>query len=755
MTSSPPPPKTGFGRVMTQLAQQVQTRMGGTRLQLKADAKVPLLEIRNPEDPTAKSPRKLVGDRYTLGRSSSSEIQINNELVSSHHLSLRRDRPQGPPWLGRSPFFIKDEKSTNGLYWGKRRVKVLELRHGDRVTLGPPELLKVVELRYVDPPSRWFQGLKYGIYGLGGVVALGAALLVWEWQKVPVQMLGNVEGPIAAYAGNGSPLQTLRSESHQELPSLKDFPPYLPQAVVASEDTRFYWHFGFDPLRILGAIVINIQSGGLMEGASTVTQQIARSLFPEYVGQDDSLGRKIREIIVAIKLETWYSKDELLLTYLNRVYLGVGYGFEDASQQYFRKSVREISLSEAATLVGILPAPNGFSPCEDLETARGLRNRVIERMVELNMVTEAEAQTALRSAITFDAAVCDTSSNLVSPYFYGRIIGELDQLFGTKVTDEGNFMVETSLDRTLQNLAETTLRDTIRNQGDQYGFDQGAIVTLNANTGSVLALVGGFDYQQSQFNRATQALRQPGSTFKVFSYAAALESGVSPYTGYSCAPLDWEGQSYGGCERSGGTIDMYTAVAQSENAVALRVAQGVGLGAVVQLAKTMGITSPLAETPGLVLGQSEVTLLELTGAYGVLANGGTFHAPHAINRVYDSNQCQTPGDRQTCRVSYDASQLPGNKKQVIQASTAATMTQLLQGVVSGGTAQGVGISGAAGKTGTTNDAVDLWFVGYLPRNGWVTGVWLGNDDNSPTAGGSWLAAQVWGDYMRQALEPAP
>ncbi|MGA1600831.1 MAG: transglycosylase domain-containing protein [Prochlorothrix sp.] len=766
MTSSPPTPpppqktvlekaktwlgQTGLGQ--TVMGQLVQTQLGRTLLQLRPEAKVPELEILNPEDLRPSVRRKLMGDRYALGRSSRCQFQIQNELVSGHHASLRRDPPTGGWLQGRPPYLLKDEQSTNGIYWGRRRVKGLELRHGDRVTLGPPELMKVVELRYWDPPSIWLRGLKYGIYGLGVAIVLAGAALVWEWRKVPVQVLGSVQGPIAAYSSDNQPLATLGSESHVELERLKDFSPYLPKAVIASEDTRFYWHFGFDPLRIVGAIVIRL-GGGQLEGASTVTQQIARSLFPDYVGRDDSLGRKIREVIVATQLETFYSKDELLLTYLNRVYLGVGYGFEDAAQQYFLKSARDLTLSEAATLVGILPAPNGFSPCEDLETARGLRNRVVNRMLELNMVTEEEAQTALRSVISFDPAVCDTSGSLLFPYFYGRIIDELDALYGRSVTDDGNFIIETSLNLDLQALAETTLRETLRTQGNQYGFDQGAVVTLDAKTGSILALVGGFDYQESQFNRATQALRQPGSTFKVFAYAAALEAGISPRKGYSCDSLTWQGQFYSACERSSGTIDMYQALSQSENVVALRIAQDVGLGAVVEVAQAMGIRSDLLEAPGLVLGQSEVTLLELTGAYGVLANGGTFYRPHAIDRVYDSNTCTTPGDRRTCRVSYDAGETPGDRRQVLDPQTAQTMTTLLQGVVREGTGRSAGVVGAAGKTGTTNNAVDLWFVGYVPQTDWVTGVWLGNDDNRPTSGGSWLAAQLWGRYMNQALEP--
>jgi peptidoglycan glycosyltransferase len=263
-------------------------------------------------------------------------------------------------------------------------------------------------------------------------------------------------------------------------------------------------------------------------------------------------------------------------------------------------------------------------------------------------------------------------------------------------------------------------------------------------------MVGGYDYQESQFNRASQALRQPGSTFKVFAYAAALEQGISPYTTYSCEPFYWEGYS-GGCERSGGAIDFYTALAQSENGVALRVAQSVGLDRMIQLAQNMGIQSDLEPIPGLVLGEKEVTVLELTGAFAVFANGGTFYQPHAIDRIYDSNQCPDPAQRKTCQHLYDYSELAGAGRRVLSPETAQTMTQILQSVVASGTGASAAIPGAAGKTGTSNDAVDSWFVGYLPDRQWVTGVWLGNDDNSPTSGGSGLAAKVWGNYMRQVF----
>lgn len=749
MSDTPPPqrPKTLLGSV-SQLVQR--TQLSFSKVELRRWAKVPEIRVENPESGEKPLAYPLVGDRYIIGRSSRScDIVVPNPIVSQVHVSLNRSRRKG------TDFTIRDEGSTNGFYWGKKRYNSLELRHGDVISLGPPELANGARLRFHNPSPLYKKLLKFGFYGVSGLALLGALAMGLEWQKFSTKQLGRVQGPIAAYAGDGTPLQTVRSASHRELDRLSDFSPYLPQAVVASEDSRFYWHVGFDPVRVASAMLINVQSGGIREGASTVTQQISRSLYPDYVGSDDSLMRKVKEIVVAMKLETFYSKDFLLKTYLNRVYLGVGYGFEDASQKYFNKSARDVTLSEAATLVAILPAPNNFSPCNDIETATKLRNRVITRMFELDMISEEEAQTGRRSAIVIDQSVCQISNNILSPYFYGQIYDELEALLGRDIANEGNFIIETQLDLNLQKLAEENLRKTVRNEGPSYGFSQGSLVTIDATSGAILALVGGVDYSESQFNRATQALRQPGSTFKAFAYAAALNAGVSPYTGFSCAPLNWGGQGYSGCERSGGTIDMFRGFAQSENAVALRVAQKAGLDAVARMARELGIKSDLNQVPGMVLGQSEATVLEMTGAYGSFANGGQKVRPHAITRVLDSGQCNNPNDRQTCRVVFDVAQTPNRQSTVLDPTIAGTMTQMLQAGVTGGTGRAAFLPNfkVGGKTGTTNNGVDLWFIGFVPSRQMVTGIWLGNDDNAPTRGSSGNAAALWGDYMKQALSP--
>jgi peptidoglycan glycosyltransferase len=382
MSSPQPPhkPQTLLGQ-LTQAVHTIQARVDFSKLALKPNAKVPELWVQDTGADKAET-YPLLGDRYILGRSSKScDIVIRNPVVSQIHLSLSRDSTQRKP-----VFIIKDENSTNGIYRGKRRLTSLELRHGDILTLGPPELAASVRLQYIDPPPWYLKAATWAGYGIGGVTALIALVIGVESLKFRVRPLPTAtRAPVIVYARDGStPLREPRTTSHVDMKRLQDFGPYLANAVVASEDSRYYWHVGVDPLGVLRAVLINTRSGDLQQGASTVTQQVARSLFRDYVGNQDSLGRKLREAIVALKLETFYSKDEILLMYLNRVFLGGDTsGFEDAAQFYFEKSAKELTLAEAATLVGILPAPNAFDFCGDgpnkLEAA-DYRNRVIKRM---------------------------------------------------------------------------------------------------------------------------------------------------------------------------------------------------------------------------------------------------------------------------------------------------------------------------------------------------------------------------------------
>lgn len=511
--SSPKPPYKSqilLGQV-TQAVKTIQAKVNVQALALKPNARVPELWVQEAGSDKAQV-YPLLGDRYLVGRSSKScDIVVRNPVVSQIHLSVSRNSTQP-----RSPFILKDENSTNGVYRGKRRVNTLELRHGDILTLGPPELAASVRLQYFDPPPLYVRATNWAAYGVGGVAALLALGIGIEWTKFSVVPLPTAtQGPVIVYARDGeTPLRQPRSTAHIDMKRLSDFSPYLPDAVVASEDSRFYWHLGVDPIGILRAVGVNLRGGEFREGASTVTQQVARSLFRNYVGPEDSLTRKLREAIVALKLETFYSKDFLLLAYLNRVYLGVDtYGFEDASRYYFDKSAKDLNLPEAAILVAILPAPNSFNFCGDEQSyqrAITYRNRVINRMLAQGKINQEAANRARRSPIEVSRRVCEEQANTIAPYFYSYVFQELQSILGKELATEGNFIIETQLDPKIQAKAEAALRNSVSNAGSVYRFSQGAVVTLDSSTGGVIAMTGGTDYRKSQFNRATQAQRQPG-----------------------------------------------------------------------------------------------------------------------------------------------------------------------------------------------------------------------------------------------------
>ncbi|MBD0266872.1 MAG: transglycosylase domain-containing protein [Cyanobacteria bacterium Co-bin8] len=748
--SPPPPPRTVLGKI-TQAFQAAQAQVDFSKLALKKGARNATLQVTT-GDQEAVYP--LLGEHYILGRSSQqSDIVVRSPIVSQVHVTLTRDRN-----LPGEPFVLKDRDSTNGVYRGKKKLKKTILNHGDLITLGPPELTDAVTLRYIDPPPWYVQTARYGLYGFTGLsLAVGTWIVALEWPKIPIRPLPeSVQGPVVIYAqedGQSIPLRQQITEAHREQARISDFSPYLPRAVMASEDSRYNWHLGVDPIGTLRAALANVRGGEIREGGSTVTQQLARSIYREYVGTEDSAARKIREAVVALKLETFYSKDDLMRLYLNRVFLGNNlYGFEDAARFYFDKSSADLTLSEAATLVGILPAPNAFNPVQNYEAAVDFRDRVLTRMVTLGMVSQEEARRARRTRIEISPKAREQLQSTRAPFFYSYVFDELDQVLGSSLAREGNFIVLTSLNLDMQAEAEATLREAVATAGQEQAFTEGAIVTLDTTNGAIQALVGGVDYQTSQFNRASQALRQPGSTFKVFAYASALEQGASPGQTYSCSNLVSGGQEFQGCRSGSGALDMYAAMARSENVVAIRIAEEAGLSNVIQTAERLGIESELNPTPGLVLGESEVTPLEITGSFAAIANNGIWNRPHGVMQVLDSSDCINPQDFSTCRVIYEFGQAGDGQIEALPAPVASTLVGLLQGVVQGGTGRSAFLGlGEGGKTGTTNDNRDLWFIGFVPGYNLTTGVWLGNDDNSSTDGSSGQAAAVWGSYMRQVV----
>ncbi|WP_254940248.1 transglycosylase domain-containing protein [Cyanobium sp. Morenito 9A2] len=679
---------------------------------------------------------------YRIGRDRGLEVVIDHPAVSKQHAYLEL---HGRHWL------LRDNGSTNGLWWQGRRLTELLLRDGDVVRFGPSQEPGLPEVAFRRLPSpRLPQVARMLSLGLGAVAATGLALLTLSLVQMPVRgSLANVRGPLALYDRTNKPLSSADSSQHREKASLSDYPRVLVDALLSSEDSRFWWHPGVDPIGTTRALVANLLGGRVLEGGSTLTQQLARSLYPDQVGQGETLERKWRELLVALQLEARFSKNDLLLSYLNRVYLGVGWGFEDASRAYFGRPASQLQLEEAALLVGLLPSPNGNDPCSNPQAALAFRNGVLNKMADTGRISADQARRSRRQPIQLSPQACRGGSGLrPAPFYTDQVSLDLQNLLGADVAAEGNFLVETYLDPVLQAVVERELRRELQ-AAAPLRVSQGAVVVLDDRNGGVLAIAGGRDYRYSQFNRASMALRQPGSTFKLMTYLAALGRGQRPSDSISCAPLDWGGQAF--ASSCGGRVSLTQAFAMSSNTAALRLARRVGLEAVVRKAQDLGITSPLTPVPGLALGQSEVRLIELTAAYAAVANDGVWHAPTTIRKLTDAETCGGL-ESARCRASRrSGARTTAAGRRVITTETARQMQGLLRAVVRSGTGTAAYLGGQeGGKTGTTNDARDLLFVGYEPRRHWVIGIWLGNDDNAPTSSSSALAAGLWSSIVRAA-----
>ena len=546
-------------------------------------------------------------------------------------------------------------------------------------------------------------------------------------------------GTITIKADDGSVLQKI-GPATQEYLEYDEIPDTIVQGFIASEDRRFYEHNGIDYKGIARAINSNLRNRELVEGASTITQQVARIIF---LDQDRSFQRKFREALLANKLEKELGKEKILERYLNLVYLGAGaYGVADAAWIYFGKTVEELTVAEIALIAGMAPAPSLYSPLVDEEAARQQRDKVISRMLENGVISQGQASTAYQSDV---ATTPNEPKFLYSefPYFTIYVQKQLPQLISQEDIEAGGLTVETSLKPKWQRAAETTLEDVLEEYGDWQRFEQGSIVAMNPKTGHVHAMVGGTDFEESQFNRVTQAQRQPGSTFKAFVYSAAIASGMSPYKDYVDARYvvdGYEPKNYG--ERFSGNVELRRALASSINIVAVKVLVEVGFEPVIALAERMGIKSDLLPAYSLALGSSEVNLLELTNAYGTLAAEGRHMDAHGIKRITNRSG----------EVLYE---FAGEPEQAIDEDSAAIVTWMMRSVVEGGTGSNAYIGGRqiAGKTGTSEKNRDLWFVGFTPQL--VVGVWFGNDDSSPTRGASSTAAYAWREFVSQFIDELP
>ena len=519
---------------------------------------------------------------------------------------------------------------------------------------------------------------------------------------------------------------------------LGEMPPYLVKAVLATEDRRFYEHNGFDPRGIARAMWTNLVSFDLVEGGSTITQQVAKNL---YLDNSRTIWRKAQEALIAMWLENNLTKDEILTLYLNRIYMGAGnYGMDAAARYYFGKSVRDISLPEAAILAGLPKAPSRFSPTNDLERARARANQVLDRLVGAGSLSEKEVAGARANP----AEVLARSADAGREYFVDWIAEEVRTLLPDAT---GRVIVRTTLDPRRQTAAEKAVGKALAESGAGRQVTQGALVALGPD-GSVRAMVGGRSYVESQFNRATQAERQPGSAFKPIVYLAALKAGYTPDSPVTDEPVSMDGWTpRNASTRDWGTVSLATALANSINTITVQVGNRVGMDRIIGTARELGIDRPLPRNLSIVLGSAEVTLLELTSAYSAFANAGMRATPYGIVSVEAENG-ETLYKHEAAPV------------QVMTRTQAQDMTYMLHQVIMEGTGRSAALSGrlAAGKTGTSQDNRDAWFIGYTGNE--VAGVWFGNDDNTPTDGaaGGNFAAVAWRNYMaasESGMPPAP
>ncbi|MDG1972107.1 MAG: transglycosylase domain-containing protein [Paracoccaceae bacterium] len=512
--------------------------------------------------------------------------------------------------------------------------------------------------------------------------------------------------------------------------------PFLTKAIMAAEDRRFYSHFGIDPRGLARAMVANARAGRFVQGGSTLTQQVAKNVF---LTSERTIERKLKEVPVALALELKYTKDEILAIYLNRVYLGAGAtGFEAAAQRYFSKSAREVSLPEAAMLAGLLKAPSRFSPTSNMGRAQGRASVIINAMRETGVITELEAEKALKQPATLSRE----ASRRTGAHFADWVMENGPGFLVQSTTED--VRIQTTFDARVQSMTEAALKHVFDTKVRKGSPAEAAIVVMN-HQGQVRAIVGGRDPRANTFNRATQALRQTGSAFKPIVYAAAMEAGMNPNDTIEDRPLTmtipgsgkWSPKNYSG--KYEGAVTLSEALAKSINTVAVRLSEKTGRERVRSLASNLGISSEIANGPAVALGVSEATLIEMTAAYAAFTNGGHLAIPTGIREI------TIRGDEAPVMT---ASQTANGAK-VISENSAAKLTSMMRRVITSGTGRraDLGKIPAAGKTGTTQAARDAWFIGFTGH--YVVGVWMGKDDNAPLIGvtGGGLPAEIWKEVM--------
>ncbi|MBE9116888.1 penicillin-binding protein 1A [Lusitaniella coriacea LEGE 07157] len=549
------------------------------------------------------------------------------------------------------------------------------------------------------------------------------------------------------YDIKGRLLDSLHGEHNRENVKLEDVSPELKRAVLAIEDSHFYQHQGINPNSVGRALVANLKSGYISEGGSTITMQLVKNLF---LSRERTISRKLAEAVLAIRVEQIFSKEQILEMYLNSIYWGHNaYGVQTASQSYFNKPASDLTLSEATMMAGLIQAPEDYSPFINYGEAKRRQKQVVGRMEKLGWIPPEQATAAKNEKLLVGKPTAWKTSDL--PYITEVVIAELTERFGRDALLQGGMRVQTTVDYYYQKRAEEKVAQAhqrLRNRG--LYADQVVLVAVDPRTHFVKALVGGVNYKESQFNRAIQSLRQPGSSFKPFAYYTAFATGKwSPYSSISDSPVSYrDGGGYYSPKNYGGgysgTVSIRTALVQSLNVPAVKIGKSVGLDKVIETCRILGIKSPLEPVTSLPLGAIGVTPLEMAGAYATFANNGWHSDPTAIVRVTDSSG----------NVILDNVPQP---QLVLDPWATASLNSVLKGVIAGGTGKKAYIGRpAAGKTGTTSSERDVWFVGYVPQLS--VAVWIGNDNYRPlgtgiTGGG--YAAPIWRDFMREVLKNEP
>ena len=580
------------------------------------------------------------------------------------------------------------------------------------------------------------------VFALGVFLAGMIALKLYLMSLPPIKNLNTLKPNIVTTfcASDGEVIKTFAGYTYSNV-QLSEVPEQLVKALLATEDKNFYSHPGYDMIGLARSMVANTLAGHVVQGASTITQQLSRILF---LSNEKTFTRKIKELQVAAQIEKTIPKDKILEMYLNNVYLGSGaYGVKGAAKIYFNKNLNQLTLPEMALIAGLPQAPSVYSPYNNIKLAEKRRNQVLLRMYKMKYIDKETYENAKKSPIKLSTMPMMYATNK-APYFCDYVMKDLQKLgFSEDEIVNGGYKVITTLNYNAQVKANEAIIRDLNAWGLSRDKNQAAVFSFSPIDGRILVYAGGKDYSKSQYDRITQSSRPSGSAFKPFVYTAAIEKGYSPNDMIDDLPFragDWTPKNYGNKYR--GPIPLYTALMVSSNVCTARLMDAVGVRAVIQLARVMGITTPIPYDYTISLGSNSVKLFEMTRAYGVFAKGGFKVEPYAIERVESSRGT----------VLYEAKKARSSK--VLNLNTAATMTAIMKTVITNGTGRAANIGKpAAGKTGTTDDSRDAYFIGFTPDV--VTGVWVGNDDNSQMGGitGGTVPAIIWKDVMTVATEP--